>query len=187
MILCNLAVLLAERKTKISKVSADTGISRTTLTALYYNTGRGVQFDTANSLCLYLDVGMDELFTTLPFDLTVEECSIRKTEPAAIEFDCRLQYKRSVECPTIIATSSENPLFATEMVIDIPSVQPENSVQENALLSMAFSQLNNDAKRLIEGRFCDALLEAIADNIETEFEEECYKCEFIFPERFTDK
>ena len=47
MILCNLAAIMGERRLKISKVAADTGISRTTLTALYYDYGKGVQFDTA--------------------------------------------------------------------------------------------------------------------------------------------
>lgn len=56
MILCNLPVLLAERKLRISKVTADTGISRTTLTAMYYGTGVGVQFETLDKLCIYLGV-----------------------------------------------------------------------------------------------------------------------------------
>ena len=47
MIISNLEALLKERKLKISKVSVDTGISRTTLTMLCNNTGKGVQFDTA--------------------------------------------------------------------------------------------------------------------------------------------
>lgn len=41
MILTNLKVLLAERNLSISKVSNDTGISRTTLTALSSNNCKG--------------------------------------------------------------------------------------------------------------------------------------------------
>ena len=50
MILCNLAAIMGERRLKISKVAADTGISRTTLTALYYDSGKGVQFETAKKV-----------------------------------------------------------------------------------------------------------------------------------------
>ncbi len=71
MILCNLAVLLAERKLKIADVVKDTGISRTTLTVLYYGGGKGVQFETANTLCKYLDVDINDLFTFVPFDYKV--------------------------------------------------------------------------------------------------------------------
>ena len=72
MILCNLAAIMGERRLKISKVAADTGISRTTLTALYYDYGKGVQFDTANKLCEYLDVDMSELFIFAPVDYRFE-------------------------------------------------------------------------------------------------------------------
>ena len=53
MIHCNLATLLAQRNLKISKVYQDTGISRTTLTALAYNHAQGIQFETLNTLCTY--------------------------------------------------------------------------------------------------------------------------------------
>ena len=72
MILCNLAAIMGERRLKISKVAADTGISRTTLTALYYDSGKGVQFETANILCEYLDVGLSDLFVFVPFDYKFE-------------------------------------------------------------------------------------------------------------------
>ena len=69
MVICNLDALLRERHLKISKVAADTRISRTTLTALCNNAGKGIQFDTANTLCIYLGIGMEQLFTTLPYDI----------------------------------------------------------------------------------------------------------------------
>ena len=68
MLKCNLAVLLAERKLKISKVSADTGVSRTTLTALSSNQSQGIQFDTLNTLCSYLRVTPAEFFCYAPFE-----------------------------------------------------------------------------------------------------------------------
>ena len=63
MIRCNLAVLLAERNLRISKVSKDTGISRTTLTSLNNNYSQGIQFDTMNTLCLYLGVVPEKLIS----------------------------------------------------------------------------------------------------------------------------
>jgi len=58
----NLAVLLAERRLKISKIAKDTGLSRTTLTALRSGTCKGIQFSTINTLCLYLKVTPEQLF-----------------------------------------------------------------------------------------------------------------------------
>jgi len=72
MLIPNLSVLLAERRLTITRVARDTGLSRTTLTALAGGAAKGVQFDTLNALCQYLKVGPEALFTYLPFDLSVE-------------------------------------------------------------------------------------------------------------------
>ncbi|MGP1411509.1 MAG: helix-turn-helix domain-containing protein [Peptoanaerobacter stomatis] len=69
MIKCNLATLLAERGLKITKVSQDTGISRTTLTALSSNTSQGIQFDTINKLCQYLKTDINSFFIFHPSDI----------------------------------------------------------------------------------------------------------------------
>ena len=71
MIVCNLETILKERHLKISKVSADTKISRTTLAALCNNAGKGVQFDTMNTLCMYLNIKPNQFFTAIPFDISV--------------------------------------------------------------------------------------------------------------------
>ena len=71
MLIPNLSVLLAERRLTISKVAQDTGISRTTLTALAGRSARGIQFDTLNRLCQYLKVTPDALFIYRPFDLSL--------------------------------------------------------------------------------------------------------------------
>jgi|GEM_PF-1065564 len=80
MLLCNLAVLLAERRLKISKVSADTGISRTTLTSLVNGSSQGLQFDTLNNLCVYLRVNPSQFFAFVPFDVSISKDS--QYEPA---------------------------------------------------------------------------------------------------------
>jgi len=71
MVRCNLSVLLAEQNLKITKVSNDTGISRTTLTALCNNYSQGIQFDTLNTLCMYLNVSSEQLISHVPVDLKI--------------------------------------------------------------------------------------------------------------------
>jgi len=71
MLIPNLSVLLAERRLTVSRLAQDTGISRTTLTALTTRSAKGIQFDTLNRLCGYLKVTPDALFIYRPFDLDV--------------------------------------------------------------------------------------------------------------------
>lgn len=71
MIYCNLAGLMANKKVNISEVSRKTRISRTTLTSLYYNNFKGIQTDTANTLCRYFNVGMDKLFLFSKYDIKI--------------------------------------------------------------------------------------------------------------------
>ncbi len=62
MIKSNLSVLMAKRKCRnIVKISADTGISRTTLTSLYYDKSMGIQFETLDKLCKYFDCDIKDI------------------------------------------------------------------------------------------------------------------------------
>lgn len=93
MIICNLSVLLAERGLKIAEVSRDTKISRTTLTALSSRNykAKGIQFDTLNTLCAYLNVQPGSLFSYYPLDFTgvsvdlSEQYTAKQEEGAPIE------------------------------------------------------------------------------------------------------
>lgn len=69
MIFCNLKVLLAQRNITISKMSSDTNISRTTLTALCSNKSGGIQFDTLDNICSYLKVLPDEVILFSPYQV----------------------------------------------------------------------------------------------------------------------
>lgn len=71
MVISNLGVLLAERNIKISKVSQDTGISRTTLTQLASHYNQGIQFETLNKLCTYLHVAPADILLYTPIDFTL--------------------------------------------------------------------------------------------------------------------
>ena len=72
MIRCNLNTLLAERGLRISKVVNDTHVSRPTLTSIVQNNGKGIQFETLNTLCNYLNVTPCEFFGYIPYDFELE-------------------------------------------------------------------------------------------------------------------
>lgn len=93
MIKCNLATLLAERGLKITKVAKDTGISRTTLTALAGNTGQGIQFDTIDKLCQYLKIEVNSFFVFHPSTITVNDLrSDTRTVTVPLEILYKNQY-----------------------------------------------------------------------------------------------
>ena len=71
MLIPNLSVLLAQRRLTITRASQDTGISRTTLTALCTAAAKGIQFDTLDTLCQYLKIAPGDFFLYRPFDLDV--------------------------------------------------------------------------------------------------------------------
>lgn len=64
----NFLEIITDKGLKITKVANDTGISRTTLTALAYNSGKGVQFDTLNKLCGYFNIHPATFFSYIPID-----------------------------------------------------------------------------------------------------------------------
>lgn len=70
MIKNNFKTLMAERNYKITRVSNDTGISRTTLTALSQEMSKGVQLDTLNKLCNYFSITPCEFFSYIPYDIS---------------------------------------------------------------------------------------------------------------------
>ena len=57
----NLSVILGEKLIKISTISKETGISRTTLTNLYYKRSNSISGDVLKKLCSYLNVTPDDL------------------------------------------------------------------------------------------------------------------------------
>lgn len=55
------AALLGQRKMKISEVHRKTGISRTTLTKLYYGEGSAVSYTVLAKLCVALDCEVSDI------------------------------------------------------------------------------------------------------------------------------
>lgn len=171
MIISNLEELLKERKLKISKVAADTGISRTTLTALCNNTGKGIQFDTANELCIYLNVGISDLFTSIPFDITVINSSTLESNTPYPEwttiFHLKYTGRRGTEFPNLISTVEIqsypiNPSGDVEDYLEINILplahncdvngENGNSEEENELLRKAFSAMPPIAIQIFKNR-----------------------------------
>jgi putative transcriptional regulator len=58
----NLPVLMAKHGVRtLAEVVRQTGLSRTTLTTVYYSRGKGIQFDTMDALCEMFGVSVGEL------------------------------------------------------------------------------------------------------------------------------
>ncbi|OKL35371.1 helix-turn-helix domain-containing protein [Domibacillus mangrovi] len=70
MIRNRLAVLLAERGLKITRVAKDTGISRNTITATAQNDSEMIRLETINTLCKYLSITPCEFFEYEPLDIS---------------------------------------------------------------------------------------------------------------------
>lgn len=66
MIRNKLSGLLGEKLLRISKVAEGTGLSRTTLTNLYFRRAQGITFDVLDKLCKYLECDVDDLFEYVP-------------------------------------------------------------------------------------------------------------------------
>lgn len=62
MIINNLSTIMGKQRIKISTLHERTGISRSTLTKLYYDKTKMIELSTIDKLCLALDVTPGELF-----------------------------------------------------------------------------------------------------------------------------
>ena len=71
MIKNNFNELMAQKKLKITRVFNDTGISRPTLTSLSRNEGKGIQYDTLNTLCNYFNITPCEFFDYIPYEFDI--------------------------------------------------------------------------------------------------------------------
>lgn len=182
MVICNLDALLRERHLKISKVSADTRISRTTLTALCNNAGKGIQFDTANTLCIYLGIGMEQLFTTLPYEITVEDSTVIFDDFPYDAWESKVQLKyfdrKRTEFPIIIAhietySIDINQYGDSEDHYEITVRLPENneggecsnSEEENNLLKKVFQSMPPIAVQIVKDRIARGLIKDCSGNL----------------------
>lgn len=117
MIKCNLAVLLAERGLKITKVSNDTGISRTTLTSLMNNYSSGIQFDTLNTLCNYLQTTPELFFPYVPFDYSV---NADKIDEKTVIIDIIFHSRNKMEETSLLAKIDHTPNDGLLISVELP-------------------------------------------------------------------
>ncbi len=110
MIKCNLAVLLAERNLKITQVSKDTGISRTTLTSLVNNYSQGIQIETLNKLCIYLQVTPEQFFSYIPYDFSIRT-ELVEDEFFTIEFTFTAKSKKLTGMLYATVEATSNPVL----------------------------------------------------------------------------
>ena len=66
MIICNFAVLLAEKRLKVADAIRATGISKSALHKLYNDQTTRIDFETIDKLCEFLECEVGDLFTYCP-------------------------------------------------------------------------------------------------------------------------
>ena len=120
MLFVRLAQLMANKRLKIADVCKDVEISRPTLTALYYGTSKGINFDTVNKLCSYFRCQTNDLLYFYNVDIEAIEIT---------NFDDSLTPDKNGEWPgpveplhlcqgEILFKSFQNPKFRTAFVLD---------------------------------------------------------------------
>lgn len=72
MIRNNLAMILSQKEIKISRMALDTGLSRTTLTALSQNESKRIDNDTLNTILMYLQIKPNDFFNFVSYDCEIK-------------------------------------------------------------------------------------------------------------------
>lgn len=106
MIKNRLAILLAERQLKITKVAKDTGISRNTITSTVQNDGSMIKLDTIETLCNYLNVEPKDFFDYSPYNFFIKGCQM-SFEKNEMEFNLVATLKNKVNSKTVYHSKLE--------------------------------------------------------------------------------
>ncbi len=61
MIKCNLSLLMGKKKVNIQQVHKETGLTRNTISNLYHENYKRIDFQTIDKLCEYFDCQVGEL------------------------------------------------------------------------------------------------------------------------------
>lgn len=69
MISNRLSRIMGDRLIKITKMSNDTGLSRTTITNLYYRRAKKIDLDTLNKICSYLNCQVSDILEFVPDEM----------------------------------------------------------------------------------------------------------------------
>lgn len=191
MIRCNLSILLAERDLKITKVSNDTGISRTTLTSLANNRSQGIQFDTINTLCNYLKVSPFQLISYVPTDIEIINVDINDE---TLTVDLKItQNSRKYNCSlsgNCYSYFIDNRLCDLDISIELFDEKlndgDEELKKENSLLIEAFTSLTVPFRNDIQEEILKHILlkfneDIISESLSVSFTWDNKLTEEIFP------
>jgi DNA-binding Xre family transcriptional regulator len=74
----NFKNLISKEKTSITEISQYTGISRSTLTLLNNGTSKGIQFETLDKICTFLNCKPNDLIKILPDEYTFQTAMLPK-------------------------------------------------------------------------------------------------------------
>ena len=171
----NLKVLLAERDLKISKVSKDTGISRTTLTALCYGHSEGIKFDTLDTLCKYLKITPGDFFNFAAYDYETEILNVKVDENGEnTNLACAMKIKitkddLTMSLPVTCYSSFKEKDDTFNLVLDIGDVDGMTPEESSALRSFNQMKCTMSLRQLedMEGYISDKVLEAVSNEIPT--------------------
>lgn len=73
MIRCNLSVLMGKKKMNIADVHRATGLNRTTVTHLYYETTQRIEMHAVDKLCKLFECQVGDLFEWIPDEASPPE------------------------------------------------------------------------------------------------------------------
>lgn len=197
MLRCNLSVLLAERGLKITEVSNETGISRTTLTSLASNANQGLHLDTINKLCIFLRVKPEEFFEFVSFDIepVIKQFKVIP-ESFACEFNMNLIISDKARKTEFEVMGYVRPFpdiidlhtLKIEIFLD-PVVNLETLEDDNSPAGLDLKKLNDELIsyfRLLPASFLADLQEKIESKIIalTPLEYRINKTRFLWPSEF---
>lgn len=126
MIKCNLAVLLAERGLKMADVINDTSLSKTAVRGLYYNQSKGIQFETLQILCDYLNVGPEDIIKNINFEYVINNKHIDEQKFIThYEFNFKLEDKEITDVVQVSISSSSKIIKLLEDEAIPQEIDPE--------------------------------------------------------------
>lgn len=197
MIRNRLAVLLAERGLKITRVAKDTGISRNTITTTAQNDSEMIRLETINTLCNYLGVTPSEFFDYEPIDfdfsIYVNKLSFRYSDDFAgdnsgdglieisnIDLDLIMDVKKHQQVKSFelkCSLSSEKTFYLHENQPPIEvDIEFENDEEKKAYINEIDRKISASFHQDIYMKMSDALVNELKKSfINKANEEELYK------------
>lgn len=130
MLINKLNVLLTEHNLTITKMSKDTGLSRTTLTLLANNHTQGIQFDTLNKICLYLNINPSDFFEFIPLEIAANVVNFSEKQ-----FDLQVSFLEQNKVSYFLLDGYYN-LSETDIFIDLSFSKYISSDDKKSCVSM---------------------------------------------------